>query len=341
MKTMKQNLLLKSRYIIVATVWLLCFSCQSKNEEDAKTPDTSGEVTPPSTKPDMPDTTGVVTLPEVPETPEKPIIDENPDLLIKRGRVCFLPLYGLSECNEYMIDVESNGSLALYCRPDSLPEEFKVDRLYVKVSYHMSLEKYNCDANSYPIINVSEIEIDKDRPEIPFSIDEVAAVLEIKYGEVKEWHYNGRIFKFSITDVEDHLLPCALFDFGGEPESYNKTRLQVGLRLETDKEMYSLIVSTSPCFAYFYQNDETDIQHVWNILKSWQSTLVNPANDDSYFKQNFERTFGEGTAFDDETLGIHIAKVFPCRFDSEHLYNVENSMYKFIFIVTTCSNNKI
>jgi hypothetical protein len=166
---------------------------------------------------------------------------------------------------------------------------------------------------------------------LPSSIEDVVDVFELKYGEIKEWKYNNQIFKFSITDIEDNLLNCAAF-YGENPEFMNQIALQATLRFEMDKKVSMLKVSTSPCFWRFYDNDGTDIQSVWDLLASWPSVTEDYP---SSFQWNFPQKFGKGILLPDSSTSIFIAKVHPCRM--EYNYNVENNMYKLIFIIT---NNK-
>jgi hypothetical protein len=164
---------------------------------------------------------------------------------------------------------------------------------------------------------------------IPNSIEQIADVIELKYGEEKEWNYNGQVFKFTITDVEDKMLPCALIYFGDE-EAYNRVKIHTSIRMETVNQRLQLKVSSRACGIYEYKNDDTDIQYVWDLLELWHSA---PANEEfPYFRQEFSRNLGTGTQVENTPFSIFMVKANPLAYQSG--YNVENSKYKFIFIIT-------
>jgi hypothetical protein len=164
------------------------------------------------------------------------------------------------------------------------------------------------------------------------SIEHVADVFELKYGEVKEWYYKRQTFKFTITDVEDKLLNCSVMDIPPEDSEnvFENIRMNVYMRMTIDNLSKSLDVSSQECGLYEYRNDDTDIREVWDLLESWQATTDNWGN--SCFQGIFLQNIGTGTPFGD-SFRIFIAKAYPIAYKSE--YNVEKSQYKFIFIVTS------
>jgi hypothetical protein len=169
---------------------------------------------------------------------------------------------------------------------------------------------------------------------VPESIDQVVDVFELKYGEVKECVYDDQVLKFSVVDIEDKTLPCALIYFGGNPEDFNEVRIHTYLHVETDKKDIRLKVSSTPCSCGggYYRDDGTDIQHVWDLLESWQSAPAQQMGF-QFFKQEIVRNLGDGALIINTSWSIYLGKWYPYRWDFG--YSVENSMYKFIFIITT------
>jgi hypothetical protein len=167
---------------------------------------------------------------------------------------------------------------------------------------------------------------------ISSSIDQVVDVFELKYGEEKEWHYNGQSLKFTVTDVEDKLVNCSAISILPEDQDdfYKRTRMHAYIRVKTNNQSEQLKVSSQACWIYEYKNDKTDIQDVWNLLESWQSAT----NDvgESLFQDQFLWALGTGTQLKNIPCSIFMVKADPIAFVSG--YNVEKSQYKFIFIIT-------
>jgi heat shock protein HslJ len=62
-------------------------------------------------------------------------------------------------CNDFMIDFSPDSEYRKFYKPDKLPEEFKIDKLKVKVTYRLNREKYNCGfGGDVPVINVLKID---------------------------------------------------------------------------------------------------------------------------------------------------------------------------------------
>jgi hypothetical protein len=172
----------------------------------------------------------------------------------------------------------------------------------------------------------------------PKSVEQVTDVFELKYGDVKNVTYDGQSFQFSISNVVDSMLPCDVYDFSGDPEGYNKARINAFLNVVTDQKTFQSKVSSLPCGGYFYRNDGADIQYVWNKLEAMQSCNANQV-DASYFSHTFPYSFGDGTLINNSRLSIYMAKFYPqpdsgLNFD----YKKNKNNYKFIFIIT---NQKI
>lgn len=167
---------------------------------------------------------------------------------------------------------------------------------------------------------------------IPSSIEQVVDVFELKYGEEKEWHYNEQVFKFTVTDVEDNLVNCAVVyvDPQYQDDFFKRTRMHTYIHMETNNQSVQLKVSSQSCWVYEYKNDDTDIQDVWGLIESWQSAT----NDmgDSVFHEQFLWALGTGTGLENIPCSIYMIKAAPIAYKSE--YNVEKSQYKFIFIIT-------
>jgi hypothetical protein len=165
---------------------------------------------------------------------------------------------------------------------------------------------------------------------IPSSIDQVATVFELKYGEAAAWHYGDKVLKFTVTDVEDQLVNCAITEPMHPEEFFERTRMRAYIRVETGNRSVRLKVSSQSCWVYEYKNDDTDIQDVWSLLESWQSAT----NDmgESLFQRNFLWALGTGTRFEDIPCSIYMVKADPIAYQSG--YNVEKSQYKFIFVIT-------
>jgi hypothetical protein len=164
---------------------------------------------------------------------------------------------------------------------------------------------------------------------IPNSIEQIADVIELKYGEEKEWNYNGQVFKFTITDAENNLLPCAFMDFSGDTEGLNKVRMHVYLSIEMNNQLKQIKVSSKTCGVYEYKNDDTDIQELWDMLESWPVIEMGF----SHFQSQFIWAFGEGTQIENTSFSIYMAKSYPTAYMPEYT-KVEKNQYKFIFIIT-------
>jgi hypothetical protein len=167
----------------------------------------------------------------------------------------------------------------------------------------------------------------------------VVDVFELKNGEIKECVYNGQSFKFSIDNIEDSTLPC---DNIGDFEYLNTNdKIEVCLRIAINKKDVQLKVNSTSCriAAIEYRHDETDIQHIWDMLKSWQFVPCTPYNDAIYFDSEFHRAFSAGTLIKDTPFSIFIAKMYPIKNDTMDNCNIDNSMYKFVFIITTQKKN--
>jgi hypothetical protein len=169
-----------------------------------------------------------------------------------------------------------------------------------------------------------EIPSEKDGV-IPASIEQVADVIELKYGEEKEWYYNGQAVKLTVIDVVDALINCEVVYILPEhqEEFYKRTRMFASLRVETNNQSEQLTVSSKGCWVGYYKNDGADIQDVWDMLKSWSM---------SYFREGFLWKFGTGGKFENIPFSIYMAKADPIACLSD--YNVVKSQYKFIFIIT-------
>jgi hypothetical protein len=167
---------------------------------------------------------------------------------------------------------------------------------------------------------------------LPSSIDQVVDVIELKYGEEKEWHYNEQVLKFTVTDVEDKLMNCSVMYVPPEnqEEFYRRTRMHTYIRVETNNQSVQLKISSQSCWVYDYKNDDTDIQDVWDLLASWQSATNDMGN--SLFKEQFLWALGTGTLLENIPCSIYMVKADPIAWELG--YNVEKNQYKFIFIIT-------
>ena len=176
---------------------------------------------------------------------------------------------------------------------------------------------------------------------IPSSIEHVIDVFELKYGEVKEYAYQGLMFQFSIADIVDSLL-CYTSETGYiPPDVFNNFRMHAFLNLKTGENggVSLLKVSSQRCrIIGEFQNDGFDVQRVWDELEVYES-------DSRWdFKDVFFNSFGKGTKT--PHFSIYMAKVYPIAdkvkyaveindaFYKNIAGKVEKSMYKFIFIIT-------
>jgi hypothetical protein len=165
---------------------------------------------------------------------------------------------------------------------------------------------------------------------IPSSIEQVADVFELKYGEVKEWCYNNQVVKFTVVDVEDNLVDCSVISIlpENQDEFYKRTRIFAYLRVETNNQSEQLKVGSQSCWIYDYKNDDTDIRDVWNMLNSWPVKEMGH----SLFEEQFLWALGRGSKFENIPFSIYMIKADPIAYKLG--YNVEKSQYKFIFIIT-------
>jgi hypothetical protein len=165
---------------------------------------------------------------------------------------------------------------------------------------------------------------------IPSSIEELADIFELKYGEEKEWRYNDWTVKFTVMDVTDGLIDCSTVYVQPEhqEEFYKRTRMFAYLHVETDNQSEQLKVSSQKCWVGYYKNDGLDIQDVWDMLETWAIKEIRP----SYFEEEFFWKFGTGSKFETVPFSIYMAKADPVAFESD--YNVVKSQYKFVFIIT-------
>jgi hypothetical protein len=162
--------------------------------------------------------------------------------------------------------------------------------------------------------------------EPPASIDNVAGMIEVKYGEEKEFVHNGQVFKFSITDIEDHLADLSVA-YIPRQEDYDNVKIHVCLRVETDRKVTQIRVIARP---YRYKNDGTDMQHISDLLEEWQST-ADSHDSLTCFKQQFVQSLGNGVLLESASLGIYMAKAYS---RVQHHQEDNKSLYKFIFIIT-------
>jgi hypothetical protein len=152
---------------------------------------------------------------------------------------------------------------------------------------------------------------------IPTSIEQVIDVFELEYGEVKEWGYNNRVFRFSITDLEDNFMYPTVTDANCETSN-----MLVFLNVETDSRVIQLKVSSKPCsFAYMFDGSTVqNIQYVRDRLESYFSDI-----------QELSWEFGDGTLIENPSLSISLALSY-CHLN--HGQKDNKSLYKFIFIIT-------
>jgi hypothetical protein len=87
-------------------------------------------------------------------------------------------------------------------------------------------------------------------------------------------------------------------------------------------------VGSQSCWIYEYENNDTDIQDVWDMLESW------PIEEQGHllFSEQFSWAFGTGTKFENIPFSIYMVKAHPLAYKSR--FNVEKNQYKFIFIIT-------
>jgi hypothetical protein len=165
---------------------------------------------------------------------------------------------------------------------------------------------------------------------IPSSIEQVADVIELKYGEEKEWRYNGQAVKFTVTEVQDNLIDWSTMYIAPEyqEEFFKRTRMFADLRIETNHQSECLKVSSKRGGVDYYKNDGLDIQEVWDIVESWSISGFGQ----EFFMNQFPWKFGTGVKFENIPFSIYMAKADPIACRSG--YNVVKSQYKFIFIVT-------
>jgi hypothetical protein len=171
--------------------------------------------------------------------------------------------------------------------------------------------------------DLDENGIDESKGIVPESIDQVVDVFELKFGEVKECVYDDQILKFSIVDIEDSVIKLSMLaDY--LPEALLKSKIHAYINVETDRKILHLKVSSTHPSPLNYYNDGTDVSHVWELLARWQ---FEPAND------NFYALYGDGARIVNTTFSIYMAKAYPlaCILD----YNIDKSMYNFIFFITT------
>jgi hypothetical protein len=161
---------------------------------------------------------------------------------------------------------------------------------------------------------------------IPSSTEQVVDMFELKYGEIKEWGYDGRIFRFSIKDIDDQA-DCFNSATGYVlPEVYNSIEIHAYLHVETDGKAVLLKVSAKRCGEYG-RSVNYGLDNVWRMLEFWQ---FDPANQDgTFFRNSFAWAHGEGTLWKDTSLSIFMGYT--------HLQDNQEdnkSMYKFFFIIT-------
>jgi hypothetical protein len=161
---------------------------------------------------------------------------------------------------------------------------------------------------------------------VPASMEQVVDIFELKYGEVKECVYNNQTFRFSIEDIEDNLLDCSVVYI---MEGLDGVRIHAYLHVETDTEVVRSKVSSKICGPYQYRNDGSDIQHIQELLESWQSISAN--TDYPFVEQQFTRLFGEGRLLENTSLSVFMAKAYT---QMDHHQENNKNLYKFIFIVT-------
>jgi hypothetical protein len=164
---------------------------------------------------------------------------------------------------------------------------------------------------------------------LPSSMEQIIDVFELKYGEIKEWSYNGRIFGFSIEDIEDNLINCSVAYIPGG--NLDPIRIHAYLRVETDGEVFRLKVSSKSCGPNSYTDEDSDsnVRYIWDLLERWQS---NPSDPRFFprFEDQFKYWFGEGTPLN-TSLNIFMAKAYT---RLQHNQENNKSVYKFIFIIT-------
>ena len=330
------------RYVLFISTLLWGLSCRSKQEDEPKEPEIPVVVTPPEEP---------ITPPKEPEEPVTPP-EESPVVYVENAWI-----YNSStdHCEEYMICIAPKGKDIKLVMPDSLPDEFKLPGFNVTVKYRLTGEKYHCEFDDLlsfsdvPVAHIIEIEEQKvpeyppeDIPKypeyIPSSTDQIADIFLLKYGEVKEWHYNGRIFKLTITDIDDRALPCESAEF----EFVKGFIVHAFLRVETDTKTIELKVTSPICGGWHWNDSVTSgsetIQSIWEWFESAQSS---PAQQKGfpYFQQEFYRFLHEesagGTLLETPSLYIYLAGRSPRRtFESDESFFIEKNRYTLIFLIT-------
>ena len=162
------------------------------------------------------------------------------------------------------------------------------------------------------------------------SISQVVDVFELKYGEVKEFTYEGKTIKFYIEDVEDNRTHPCVGDVDGDviiPDGGTTVlRIHAFIRIEIEKNVSQLKLSSQRCGPHRF-----DVQQVWDNLEEWESqhsSMEKPI----FFETCFYLSFYEGTLINKTPLSIYIANASPIPWKMN--YNIEKSMYEFIFIIT-------
>jgi len=198
--------------------------------------------------------------------------------------------------------------------------------LFISVAFVISGCSFSTEMND----NINNTELNGI---CPSSIKQVVDIFELKYGEVIKCIYNGEIFAFSITDVEDLRMPCSLM-YSNEPGFFNKIRIHATLRMEIGENVDQLKVSSVSCGTWdkLGYNRSDIVQQVWDEIEIWESERAIYLSPQSFQKQ-FTWAFGEGTLINNTAFSIFIAHAEPNIIKMN--YDVEKSMYKFIFIITT------
>ena len=168
---------------------------------------------------------------------------------------------------------------------------------------------------------------------IPESINQVVDIFELKYGEVKEFTYNGQVFDFSIAGIVDSVLMDLYYSVPSPFVVCDPVYQKIEIRIHTyfqvtidENTMQFLKVSSNFGGGLRYKNDGSDLQEIKTMLDTWQQ---HP--EERYpFRQEFFRYFCDGTSIEDTPLSIYIAKSYA---KIQHRKEDINA-YKFIFIIT-------
>jgi hypothetical protein len=153
----------------------------------------------------------------------------------------------------------------------------------------------------------------------PASIDNVIDIMEISYGEEKEVIYNGQVFKFSVTDLEDDMDISMSEGVGMHADIHVETE-----KIDTTLRVFPLVLRG------YLLDGRDEIKDIRDLLESFINRCPK-LDDETCFKLSIFFMFGEGTMIENTPLSIYMTKAYHCL---QHHQKENKSIYKFVFIIT-------